>query len=214
MKKVLSFIIALVFSLTLSLSAQENMTPAESQPWEEIVIPSKDSVTYHHVIVPSVNIEVTPKPMAVNFKNTAESLTAEHITRIVASLESRGSAEIKLLLSLNEMIEDEHFSKNKVIYQAQKYYNLSEQKVKKALRRDKWITLFTYGLILIVLLQATRNFSRENRKNKGYIDLTKLAVIIAAFGLESFALWYLLKPIASNIFNNDYEVIKFLLQGV
>ena len=204
--KFLSLLFGIMFSV-LQVGAQETI---------EIPV-VKDSMKQ----TLTVKFETNPIRTNVSFKNTVEALTSEHIERIVLSLEERGDVSasmynefVRTLGILNELLTDESFLQNKVIYQANKHYGLSESEVKRALRKHQQIDFIAYIAMLICIIYAVIKIKRKAiRGNSEYIDLKILGAIILALIVEAAAIWFVVRPIVSVIVNRDFEIIKFLLQG-
>jgi len=202
--KILSLLFGIVFSLSF-LNAQQSI---------DVPVPSKDSTEQ------TVKVIFEPARTNVNFKNTAEALTQEQINQIVTILEESNNASTEsanalreTLMTLQTLLKEGAFLQNKVIYQAKRHYNLSESEVKRSLRKDQWLQLGAYILILVVFASAARRTKKKEVFHNGFIELDKLAIISILFFLEAFVIWYILLPATSIVLNNDFEIIKFLLQG-
>ncbi len=180
-----------------------------------------DSTTIVQTIKHVVEFE-PPKTSEFRFdyNNILESLTEEQINRIVTTLEESGDVSAETfnvltgtLLTLNALLEDKSFMANKVIYQAQEHYDLSESEVKRSQRKDQRMILIIYGAMLFCLIYALLEIPKIFPKQSGLININLLVSTLLELTLELFALWYILRPGLSIIFNRDFEIIKFLLQG-
>ena len=200
----------LIFSVSLlNIGAQE----------VEIPVSSKDSTE----VVQTIKLKFE-KPRASNvnvrYQNVLESLTEEQINRIIITLEEKGDASIEMFIAMGEaminlssILEEKAFMENKVIYQANEHYNLSESEVKQSLRKEQILRLGTYILILICFVSSIWRSRASDVYVNGFIIFDRLASIMLLFLLEAFALWYILLPAVSIVLNRDHEIIKFLLQG-
>jgi hypothetical protein len=212
-------ILSLLFGLILLLSpicAQKVESPSQSD------LPVVDNTETVQTVKHVVEFE-PPKTSEFRFQysNILESLTEEQIDRIVASLEESGdvSTEVGLslqttLLTLNAILEDKAFMENKVIYQAQEHYNLSESEVKRSLRSEQHIDFFFRTIMLFFLIYTFISLGKLFSLGNGVVRIDKVVQTLFSLVLELFAVWYVIRPMFSFFSNRDIETIKFLLQGI
>ena len=211
-KLILSLLFGLLFSVSY-LGAQESIeVPVSSKDSTEVVQTIKLKFERPKTSVSNVN---------VRYKNLVESLTEEQINWIISIIEARGNASVEAfllvgesLMTLNSLLQNENYLQNKVIYQADKHYTLSESEVKRILRSDQTLSMFAYGLIFLFFIVMVRNARKDDIMIAGFIDLDKLISILLIFGAEAFTIWYIVRPLVSLVTNRDFENIKFLLQGI
>lgn len=203
--------------LSLLLGFMLLLTPLYVGAEDDIVLPIPGNDT---TVETTLNVKFDYGSLPVQFKNSLEALTEEQINRIVTTFEESGDVSIETFLlisetltTFNSLLEEKAFLQNKVIYQADEHYNLSESEVKRSLRRSEWLKMIAYGLILAVFIQSARNTKTKAVFINGFIRLESLASIMLVFFIEVFIIWYILRPAAGILINRDFEIIKFLLQG-
>jgi len=203
-----------LFLLTSSLSAQKS-----KENEVELPFPARDNTE----VVSTIKVEFeNPKASELNvrYKNVLESLTEEQINQVINSIEERSKASAdalltleEVLLSLKDILEDKEYMQNKVIYQAQKHYGISEQRVKNSLGRKHVIDLVTYSLMLLLAIFTGRRMRKDDVASDGFIDLQKVAAIILTLSMNLFIVWFILRNIVLLAFNQNFEIINFLLKG-
>ena len=205
MKKLILSLILGIFLSVSHLGAQEVLVP----------------VSPNDTMVQTIRVKFDkPRTSTLQVKNVAESLTEEHINRIVSSVEERSSVsqemsviQGEMLKTLNNLLEEENFLQNKIIYQAERHYDLSESEVKRSLRTSQWIDMSAYIAMLLFFFVAANKVRGRANFATGIIELDKMIVITISFIAEVFTVWFIAKPLVSIIVNRDFEIIKFLLQG-
>jgi len=187
----------------------------------EIPITLSESPDSHTVQTIKLEFE-QPKTSRVDvrYENIIEKLSEEQINCIITNLEERSDASVEMfqnmeqtMVTLNTILEDKAFMQNKVIYQADYHYDLSESEVKRALRGRHLIDMVAYIIILIYIMFAARNIKRRASISDNYVDLYYMATATLALSVEILATWFVVRPLVSIVLNGDYEIIKFLLQG-
>ena len=195
MKRIINLIIGLVFCAFIT-----NAQPLSID---------KDSLPHKSTI----EVDVKTRPLDVKFQNTLESLTKEDINRIVNSIETKNKATNIVLYQLSGMLQSGMMFDNKVMYQAKKHYNMTEEDIHKAIVINKWILLFTYGIIFAFVVGLIVKAKMFKYSHNTILDIKIIGVQVLDFVLNVLIVWYVLRPILTLLINKNYMFLEFLIKG-